>query len=130
MEQSLRTVAQIMQNRYVRYHLLAERARSDADLARTGRLVAAMFMLVGICDALSTNWALSQGAFEINGAMRWLQDSLGVLWFVPKAMAHALVAAMIIWSPNRILLSIMSVMTVATALVVANNIQIALMLSR
>ncbi|WP_018631885.1 DUF5658 family protein [Neomegalonema perideroedes] len=129
MEQPLRIVARAMQNRYARYHILAERARSDIDLARTGRLVAAMFMLVGICDALSTNWALSHGAFEINGAMRWLQDTLGPLWFVPKAFAHALVAAMIVWSPNRLVLSIMSVMTVVTAMVVANNVQIATMLA-
>lgn len=129
MAQPLRIVAQAMQNRYARYHRFAATARADADLARTGQLVAAMFMLVGICDALSTNWALSHGAFEINGAMRWLQDLLGPFWFVPKACAHALVAAMIVWSPNRVVLSIMSLMTVTTALVVANNVQVALILS-
>ncbi len=129
MEQLVRTVSHAMKAHYARHHSLAARARADVDLARTGRLVAALFVLVGVCDALSTNWALTHGAHEINGAMRWLQDSLGAFWFVPKALAHALVASMIMWSPNRILLSIMSVMTVVTALVVANNIQIAMILS-
>lgn len=129
MAQPLRIIGQAMQNRYARYRRFAANARADADLVRTGQLVAAMFMLVGICDALSTNWALSHGAFEVNGAMRWLQETLGPLWFVPKAMAHALVAAMIVWSPNKIVLSIMSVMTVATAMVVANNVQVAVMLA-
>ena len=108
---------------------MAERARADRRLSQIGIALATAFMAIGALDAISTNFALAVGAYEINGFMRELQDTLGMFWFVPKMLLQALVAAMIIWSPTRPTIFIMGMMTVWTATVVVNNFKIAHMLS-
>lgn len=108
-----------------RYDHEAEKARKNPSLARAGSLVAGTFVILGILDAISTNWALEVGAYEVNGFMRYLQEKLGALWFIPKMMLQALVATMIIWSPNKPTIFIMALTCCWTASVVISNFVIA-----
>jgi len=79
-----------MAERAQRYEEVAETARANPTQARAGYLIAGIFVMLGILDALSTNWALEVGAYEVNGFMRYLQETLGPLWFVPKILLQAL----------------------------------------
>ncbi len=118
-----------MAERAHRYEQVAESARANPIQARAGYLIAGIFVMLGILDALSTNWALEVGAYEVNGFMRYLQDTLGPLWFVPKIMLQAVVATMIVWSPNKPTIIIMALTCCWTASVVTSNFLIASVLS-
>lgn len=111
-----------------RYERVAVAARSNPEQARLGYLLAGTFMMLGILDALSTNMALEAGAYEVNGFMRWLQETLGPFWVVPKLMLQALVAAMIVWSPNRPTIIIMLLTSCWIASVVMTNFILAAVL--
>jgi hypothetical protein len=111
-----------------RYERVAIAARANPAQARLGYLVAGTFMMLGILDALSTNLALEAGAYEVNGFMRWLQEVLGPFWVVPKLMLQALVAAMIVWSPNRPTIFIMVLTSAWIASVVMTNFILATVL--
>ena len=112
-----------------RYERDAETARANPVQARAGYLIAGIFVMLGILDALSTNWALEVGAYEVNGFMRYLQETLGPLWFVPKIMLQAVVATMIVWSPNKPTIIIMALTCCWTASVVTSNFLIASVMS-
>lgn len=116
-------------NRANRHQHLAELARSDASLRTLGYTIATLFVFLGILDVLSTNWALSVGAYEVNALIRSAQHSLGSFWYVPKLLMQALIAAMVVWSPNRITLIMMTAICGWTASVVASNFTIAYVLS-
>ena len=118
-----------MAERAHRYERVAERARANPIQARAGYLIAGIFVMLGILDALSTNWALEAGAFEVNGFMRYLQETLGPMWFVPKILLQALVATMIVWSPNKPTIIIMALTCCWTASVVTSNFIIASVMS-
>ncbi len=111
------------------YERLAESARANPAQARAGYLIAGSFVILGIFDTISTNWALDVGGYEVNGFMRFLQEKLGALWFVPKIMLQALVATMIVWSPNKPTIIIMALTCCWTASVVISNFIIASILS-
>lgn len=118
-----------MSARVSKYEREAEVARANPIQARAGYLIAGTFVMLGILDAISTNWALEVGAFEVNSFMRYLQEHLGALWFVPKIMIQALVATMIVWSPNKPTIIIMALTCCWTASVVISNFIIASVLS-
>ncbi len=112
-----------------RYGRVAERARQNPLLVRAGYTLAGLFVFLGIMDVFSTNWALSVGAYELNDGVRAAQEYLGSAWYVPKMALQAMVAAMIVWSPNRITIFIMTVMCGWTSSIVTNNFVIAYSLS-
>jgi len=112
-----------------RYENEAKQARDNPALVRAGSLVAGIFIMLGILDAISTNWALEVGAYEANGFMRYLQEKFGAFWFVPKIMLQALVATMIVWSPNKPTIFIMMLTCCWTASVVTSNFIIASFMS-
>ena len=118
-----------MAEREHKYERIAESARGNPIQARAGYLIAGIFVMLGILDALSTNWALEVGAYEVNGFMRFLQEKLGPLWFVPKILLQAVVATMIVWSPNKPTIIIMGLTCCWTASVVTSNFLIASVLS-
>ena len=118
-----------MAERAQMYERIAESARANPIQARAGTLIAGIFVMLGILDAISTNWALEVGAYEVNGFMRYLQEKLGALWFVPKIMLQAVVATMIVWSPNKPTIIIMALTCCWTASVVTSNFLIASLLS-
>jgi len=123
-----RAKATIMR-RAERYERLAIRARQNPTLVLLGYTVAGLFMVLGIMDCLSTNWAISVGAYEINWIMRTAMEYLGTFWILPKLAFQALVATMIVWSPNRATIGIMTVMCAWLSSVVTNNFIIAYALS-
>ena len=123
------SIGAAMMRRAHRYERLALRARQNPLLLRAGYTVAGLFVFLGIMDVLSTNWALSVGAYELNGFIRTMQEWLGQVWYVPKLALQAAVAAMIVWSPNRVTIFIMTVMCGWTSSIVTNNFMIAYSLS-
>lgn len=118
-----------MADRAFKYEQMAEIARANPMQARAGYLIAGTFVILGILDALSTNWALEVGAFEANSFMRYLQEVFGPMWFVPKILLQALVATMIVWSPNKPTIIIMALSCCWTASVVISNFVIASVMS-
>lgn len=122
---TLANIRDAMAERAQRYERVASIARSNPIQARAGYLIAGIFVMLGILDALSTNWALEVGAFEVNSFMRYLQETLGPMWFVPKIMLQAMVATMIVWSPNKPTIIIMAFTCCWTASVVISNFIIA-----
>lgn len=107
------------------YSALAHDARQNYTLHLLGHTVAMMFVALGILDVMSTDWALSVGAHEINGIMLAVQNWFGPLWYFPKLALQAAVAAMIVWSPNRATILIMAIMCGWTSSIVTNNFLIA-----
>ena len=120
--------AAIMQRAH-RYERLALRARQNPTLLTLGYTVAGLFVFLGMLDVVSTDWALSVGAYELNGFIRTMQEWLGPFWYVPKLALQATVAAMIVWSPNRTTILIMTLMCGWTSSIVTNNFIIAYSLS-
>ena len=112
-----------------RYERLALRARQDQTLVKLGYTVAGLFVVLGMLDVLSTNMAIAVGGYELNSFIRSMQDHLGHFWYVPKLALQATVAAMIVWSPNRMTICIMTLMCGWTSSIVTNNFIIAYNLS-
>jgi hypothetical protein len=123
------SIGAALMKRAHRYERLALRARQVPHLVKAGYTLAGLFVFLGMMDVLSTNWALSVGAYELNDGMRAVQEHLGSVWYVPKLFLQAMIAAMIVWSPNRITIFIMTVMCGWTSSVVTNNFIIAYSLS-
>ena len=124
-----RTTRACIMRRAHRYERLALRSRQDPTLVLLGYIVAGLFVFLGILDCLSTNWAISLGAYELNGIMRAAMEVLGVFWILPKLALQAAVAAMIVWSPNRMTIGIMTAMCIWFSSVVTSNLLIAYSLS-
>lgn len=124
-----KSVGSVIMQRAQRYERLALRARQNPTLLTLGYTVAGLFVFLGMMDVLSTNWALSVGAYELNGFIRTMQEYLGVFWYVPKLALQATVAAMIVWSPNRMTICIMTLMCGWTSSIVTSNFLIAYSLS-
>lgn len=123
------SIRDAMTERAGKYERVALTARANPLQARAGYLIAGIFVMLGILDALSTNWALEVGAYEANGFMRYLQDQLGPMWFVPKILLQAIVATMIVWSPNKPTIIVMAFTCCWTASVVTSNFIIASVMS-
>jgi|GEM_PF-1660994 len=124
-----RRTGDIIMQRAHRYERLALRARQNPTLVLMGYTVGTLFVFLGILDVLSTNWALSVGAYELNDFMRAIMEFTGPFWVVPKLIFQCTIAAMIVWSPNRATIGIMTIMCAWTSSVVTNNFVIAYSLS-
>lgn len=124
-----KTVGTILMQRADKYEKIAIRARQNPTLVLLGYTVGTLFVFLGILDVLSTNWALSVGAYEINRFMWSIMELTGDYWIIPKLLFQCSVAAMIVWSPNRATIGIMTIMCAWTTSVVTNNFVIAYTLS-
>lgn len=92
---------------------------------RTATLLAAVMILAGALDALSTELALATGqAIEANPFVRSIQDQVGLFWLVPKAAIHLVMAYVIITFPTRLTFAVMGALAAATLLVAASNFEI------
>lgn len=125
----VRTLGNGLLQKAHKYERLALQARRDQTLVTVGYSLASLFVVLGMMDVLSTNLALSYGAYEINGIMRSTQEWFGELWYIPKLALQAMVAAMIVWSPNRATICIMTLMCGWTSSIVTSNFMIAYNLS-
>ena len=104
-----------------RANRISLRARSNARLRYWGRVLAAVFVVIGGLDLVSTNAALADGHFEGNPLIRWLQADMGTWWSLPKMALHLLLACLILWMPSKRMLAAGSLVSVAYLLLLVNN---------
>ena len=103
----------------------ARRMRAIEGRMSIAKTLAVALVLVGAVDAASTEIALGTGmVFEANPLIRMLQGAIGFWWIAVKMGAHLLLALAVVWYPNRPTLIAMAVVTLATAIVAANNLVI------
>ena len=88
-------------------------------------IVAILTIVVGVGDVISTNQGLAAGAVEINPLFAWLQAEMGRWWFLPKMALHLIVAAMLLWYPQPIVMSIVIPIILFNSAVIVNNFALA-----
>jgi len=88
-------------------------------------IVAVLTLVVGVGDVISTNQGLAAGAVEINPLFAWLQAEMGAWWFLPKMALHGVVAAMVLWYPQPIVMSIVIPIILANSAVIVSNFALA-----
>ncbi|MFQ6018403.1 MAG: DUF5658 family protein [Kiloniellaceae bacterium] len=99
----------------------AAKARSNAKLRITGRILAALFVVLGSLDVVSTNAALAAGHFEGNPIVQLVQAQIGSWWALPKMAFHLLLAWYILWLPSKRMIRVAGLVTGVYAVVVMNN---------
>ncbi len=103
----------------------ARLCRQDFLLSTWSLVIAPLTLLLAYMDIYSTNLSLSLGAIEANPVVHGFMMVFGQYWFVPKALAHVLIAAMIMWWPNKPTLRLVTIATFLLCLAVVNNFAIA-----
>lgn len=106
----------------------------DAARARAGavnRYVAIgaviFYNLVGVLDIVSTIAAIDLGrGEEANPLMRAVMDHYGVGWIVAKLFLQGVISAMVLWFPHRIVIGLFLAAASLNAVIVLNNVRIAL----
>ena len=104
---------------------IAHRSRNDLRLRCWGRVLAAVFVIIGGLDLVSTNAALAAGHFEGNPLVRSLQADMGSWWSLPKMAFHLLLAYLILWIPSKRMLVTGSLVSAAYVLLLVNNFYLA-----
>ncbi len=97
------------------------RSRNNMRLRSWGGVLAAVFVVIGGLDIISTNAALAAGHFEGNPLIRSLQADMGSWWSLPKMAFHLLLAYLILWIPSKRMLATGSLVSVAYLLLLVNN---------
>lgn len=97
------------------------RCRLDDNMVLIARIFAALVVLIGIFDVLSTNAMLAAGNVEANVLMASLQHNLGFWWFVPKLAVHMALALFILWLPSKTMIRNAQAGVLIYALVITNN---------
>ncbi len=97
------------------------RSRNNVRLRYWGRVLAAVFVVIGGLDIISTNAALAAGHFEGNPLIRSLQADMGSWWSLPKMAFHLLLAYLILWIPSKRMLATGSLVSAAYLLLLVNN---------
>ena len=100
---------------------IALRSRTNERLRYWGRVLAAVFVVIGGLDLISTNAALAAGQFEGNPLIRWLQAEMGPWWSLPKMAFHLLLAYLILWMPSKRMLVTGSLVSAAYLFLLVNN---------
>ena len=82
------------------------------------RTLLAAFVLLQVCDVLSTNAVLASGGWEANPLEVAAQTSLGAVWWLPKlALMCGLAVLMRRWPTGYVVIPV-----VFSAIVVGNNL--------
>ena len=100
---------------------ISRRSRNDLRLRYWGRVLAAVFVVIGGLDLVSTNAALAAGHFEGNPLVRSLQADMGSWWSLPKMAFHLLLAYLILWIPSKRMLATGSLVSAAYLFLLVNN---------
>ena len=100
---------------------ISRRSRNDLRLRYWGRVLAAVFVVIGGLDLVSTNAALAAGHFEGNPLVRSLQADMGSWWSLPKMGFHLLLAYLILWIPSKRMLATGSLVSAAYLFLLVNN---------
>ncbi|MGH8597845.1 MAG: DUF5658 family protein, partial [Gammaproteobacteria bacterium] len=69
-------------------------------------MFAALIIVVGGFDVISTDVALAAGSVEANPLIGTLQTHFGGWWFAPKILLHVLFAYFVLWLPSKKMLRI------------------------
>ncbi len=104
---------------------ISRRSRNDLRLRYWGRVLAAVFVVIGGLDLVSTNAALAAGHFEGNPLVRSLQADMGSWWSLPKMGFHLLLAYLILWIPSKRMLATGSLVSAAYLFLLVNNFYLA-----
>ena len=88
-------------------------------------IVAILTLVVGVGDVVSTNQGLAAGAVELNPLFAWIQAALGAWWFLPKMALHGIVAAMVLWYPQPMVLAVVIPIILANSAIILNNFALA-----
>jgi hypothetical protein len=99
----------------------ALRCRQDRKFVIGSQILAALILLAGGFDIMSTNAALAVGLVEGNPIVAGVQELLGFWWWVPKMAGHLALAMLILWLPSKQMLGMASFMIVGYAGIVSNN---------
>lgn len=99
----------------------ASRCRQDPKMVKGARIMAALVLLAGALDVISTNTALAAGLVEANPFVGAVQDYLGHWWSVPKITWHLALALFIIWLPSRRMLRVSTIVILGYATIIINN---------
>lgn len=99
----------------------AAQCRLEPRLERAARVLAALLVVVGGLDLISTNAALAAGHLEGNSLVAVLQAELGPWWSVPKIVFHLLLAWFVLWLPSKKMLKMACLVVAGYAVIVANN---------
>ena len=107
----------------------ARRARAVPANRIIALVIVLLYNAAGFADIYSTVEALGLGASEANPVVRTAMDALARYWVAPKLATQALVTAMVLWFPHRLVMAVFSVAVAATMVVVLNNLRIVSMLA-
>ncbi len=88
-------------------------------------MLAAVVVVVGGLDLVSTNAALGAGHFEGNPLVRSLQADMGPWWSLPKMAFHLALAYVVLWIPSKRMLATGAAVTTVYAFFVLNNFYLA-----
>ena len=105
--------------------LLAARSRANERLKRWSFILAAVTVITGGLDLVSTNAALATGQIEGNPLMHSLQAEMGTWWSLPKMAVHLGLAYLVLWIPSKPMLVVGAMTSVAYVLLVTNNMYLA-----
>ena len=100
-------------------------ARQNRPRERIAWLLAALILVLGGLDVISTTAALADGNEELNPLIGSLQTYLGNWWGLPKIFIHLLFAYFVVWLPTKRMLGAASIVIVFYALVVISNFTLA-----
>jgi hypothetical protein len=101
---------------------IAVRSRANERYKRWGRALAAVTVIIGGLDLVSTNAALATDQIEGNPLVSSLQAEMGTWWSLPKMAFHLALAYLVLWIPSKRMLVIGAVVSVAYVMLVANNL--------
>lgn len=87
-------------------------------------VLAIVFVIISILDVISTNMGLAAGATEANPIMAFIQELLGIYWFIPKILLVSIAVYLIICHPSVPVLVIMTCVIAFTILIVYSNFQL------
>ena len=110
------------------YRKLAERAhnaRQNSRLRRLAWFMAALLIVLGGLDVVSTGAALAAGNEEANPLMVSLQINLGSWWGLPKVFIHLLFAYFVVWLPTRRMMRAATIVSLFYGVVIISNFTLA-----
>ena len=108
-----------------RIAMKAARSRNNPALRHCGFSLAALLLIAGGMDIVSTNIAIAAGYTEGNPIVGSLQTTLGSLWAVPKIALPIAAAYLVLWLPSRRMIRCARLVVAGYALIMVNNLWIA-----
>lgn len=104
----------------------AHRSRRNESAAAAAALAVIVYNIVGVLDIVSTTLGLAGGgAQEANPVIRAAMENFGAGWIGAKLLLQAVISAMVLWFPHRIVLVIFAMAIALNLGVVYGNFGIA-----